>query len=183
MHGGKVPIGVAANNWRFGRYSKHMPAHLLQSFQERASDPNILVLRSEIAVLQTRLGELLDSVHRGERPLWDNVQTRWSALKAAQLAGDNDRAAMLFGQVDQAITAGSSDYAAWREIGETVERIRRAVETETRRESTAQEWVRRAEAGAVLVELGVLIREHWPAGADPRALAAISEGIHRFLSE
>ena len=190
MHAGRAAVGPAASQWKHGRYSKHMPTGLLEAFRERVNDPALLELESEIALLQTRLGALLERVYRDNGDigtLWGQLGARWAQLKQAQLAGDAERASVLFGQVDATITAGAGDSATWREIGETIERIRRVVDTETRRTQLAtqldKEYVSREVAGAAFFEVGVLLRENWPVGADRAGLARIADGLARFLHE
>jgi len=179
MHGGKSLAGVASATWRTGRYSKYMPTNLLAAFRERLADPSILALRSEIAVLQTRLGSLLDTVSRGGHArLWERLGAQWADFHAAQNAGDVARAAALLADIDRTITTGAADAGAWREIGDTIERIRRAVDTETRREVIAQDYVSRPLVAAVLVELGRLCRDNVH---DQAALTAITEGLSRYL--
>jgi hypothetical protein len=181
MHGGKSPTGPASPHWQTGRYSRSMPTDLLASYEAAATDQNQLALRDEIAVIEARMGALLSGLstaETGER--WAALGRLWAALTDAQRAQNAERAVAIFAEVGQTITAGAGDQVAWREITDLIERRRRLVDTETRRLQIADETVSRADAGAILLQIGVLVREHVK---DRAAVKAISEGLRRYLGQ
>ena len=59
LHGGKTPIGAALPQFKTGRYSKYLPARLAERYHEAERDPELLSLRSELALVQARLAELI----------------------------------------------------------------------------------------------------------------------------
>lgn len=59
MHGGKTPQGIALPQTTHGRYSKHLPTRLLANYEAAKTDPNMLVLHDEIALVDARINELL----------------------------------------------------------------------------------------------------------------------------
>src|SRR4051794_8571971 len=62
MHGGATPRGVASPHWRGKGKSLDMPTRLTERFQEAMEDPELLELRSSVALLEARIGEVLASL-------------------------------------------------------------------------------------------------------------------------
>ena len=74
IHGGKSPRGVASASFRHGRYSKALPHRLLHDFDELRSDPELVSLRDELALVDLRLQEKVNEWAWGEiKPL---IETR-----------------------------------------------------------------------------------------------------------
>lgn len=61
-HGGLTPKGFACSSTVHGRYSKYIPQSLGASYKDSLSDPELLHLRSEIALMDTRITELLSQL-------------------------------------------------------------------------------------------------------------------------
>jgi hypothetical protein len=75
-HGGKSLQGIASPTLKTGRYSKHLPTRLLATYDEAKRDPNILVLQDEIALVDSRISELLAIQEYAELPLsWPEITT------------------------------------------------------------------------------------------------------------
>ena len=74
-HGGASPVGAASPQFKNGRYSKFLPERLRDRYQEAQRDPEILVLRDEVALADARLADLLTRVDAGESgALWKEVK-------------------------------------------------------------------------------------------------------------
>ena len=69
MHGGKSLRGVAASNFRHGRYSKALPEKLAAAYHRSMNDPALLNLRSELALIDARLYELAERFKAEEGPM------------------------------------------------------------------------------------------------------------------
>ena len=59
IHGGDTPVGLAAPNFKTGRYSKYLPAGLAERYVAARTDPELLSLRDEIGLVDTRITEVL----------------------------------------------------------------------------------------------------------------------------
>ena len=59
IHGGDTPVGLAAPNFKTGRYSKYLPAGLAERYVVARTDPELLSLRDEIGLVDTRISEVL----------------------------------------------------------------------------------------------------------------------------
>lgn len=78
-HGGAQPRGIAAPGWRGRGYSKDIPTRLADRFKQALDDPLLLELSSEVALLDSRLGELLASLP--ENPASTDADV-WAELRA-----------------------------------------------------------------------------------------------------
>lgn len=59
IHGGDTPVGLAAPNFKTGRYSKYLPTGLAERYIVARTDPELLSLRDEIGLVDTRISEVL----------------------------------------------------------------------------------------------------------------------------
>jgi hypothetical protein len=75
-HGGKSLAGAASPTFKHGRYSKHLPTNLIPSFQAALEDPDLLSLRSEIALTQCRIDQVIESAQgHAARLDWEALLT------------------------------------------------------------------------------------------------------------
>jgi hypothetical protein len=61
MHGGATPRGVNHPSWKGRGYSKDLPAQLRDRFMASVEDPHLLSCRSELALIDARLGEVIEA--------------------------------------------------------------------------------------------------------------------------
>jgi len=164
-HGGPTPGGIASSNYQHGRYSKYMPAHLLQRYEEAVNDPELLSLDHEIAVVDARVGEVMQGIGRGESgKIWSVLsklkhdvdygvrQRRLSAkmddkdgeISGAKLVADSTN------EIMKLIEVGSAEWAQWEEVVNLFERRRRLVDSEQKRRMNMQNLVRVEDAKILL---------------------------------
>jgi hypothetical protein len=177
FHGGHAAAGVAASGFKHGRDMKPtrygMPAHLHEVFERALEDKDFLSLRENVAVLDARAQELLDSLPEGgARPALRRVK---KLLKEAQ--GD-DEPGPLIEQALAELDAMSSYDERWREIRATTQERRQLVESENRRIIAEQATITPQQFATVLATLGASVRENV---TDPQALRAIHRDIARLL--
>jgi hypothetical protein len=72
-HGGKSLAGASAPALRHGRYSKYLPVHLADKYQESLNDADLLALRDEIALIDSRVLEILSNGNMDDRQ-WSVVE-------------------------------------------------------------------------------------------------------------
>lgn len=179
IHGGKTPSGLASPNLRTGRYSKYLPARLIGRYQEATSDPALLELREEVALLDARLTDLLGRVETGESgEVWKLLRVRFAEFNEAKAAGKvPDMQAALY-QIEGLITRGLADYAAWGEIGSVLEQRRRLVESERKRLVEMQQTITTERAMLLIGAIGGIIKAHV---TDRTQLEKISQDIGALL--
>lgn len=59
IHGGATPGGFASPHFKTGRYSKVLPAALRDRYEQARGDEDLLSLRDELALVDARIGEVL----------------------------------------------------------------------------------------------------------------------------
>lgn len=150
VHGGKsqLIIGAASPSFKTGLYSKDLPTRLAAQYQAAMDDPELLGLRSGIALLEVRLGELLTRVDvgGGEAELrkvateFRAVQAARSKIQGAILARNVDRMAEALDElgncVDKlgaAIDQAQQDYGIWHDIQDVLQDQRALKDSERRR--------------------------------------------------
>lgn len=138
LHGGKTLVGAASPTFKHGRYSKYLPVRLMGRYAEAIADPDLLAMREDIALLDTRLSELLGRVDTGESGArWAQLAKAWQSFRAA----DDEDIAEALRAVDGLIEAAVTDYVAWGEIQSIVQQRRQLVESEQKRLVAMQQMV------------------------------------------
>lgn len=134
FHGGMNPTGIAAPNYKDGRYSPYVPKKLLDVYVDSLYDPHKLELNSEISLVEARLSELLQRVDRSVA--YNQVEAlrrEYKVLKEALARGDLKGATFASDAYGTLLDEQYSDYAAWQEIINLVDQRRRLVESERKR--------------------------------------------------
>lgn len=92
VHGGKALRGMANPNWQggvSGRWKDKIPITLQESYERAVTDPNILELTEEIAVVDVRIGELLAHVTSGESTsVVGEMRDHWKMMRSAMSRQD-----------------------------------------------------------------------------------------------
>jgi hypothetical protein len=180
MHGGATPTGIASANYKHGRYSKVMPTRLQERYAEATSDPALLELREDVALIDARLSDLLGRVDSGESgALWRELQANRLAYYAARRAENNQEMISTITTILDLIGRGHSDYAAWREIGGYLEQRRRLVESERKRQIEMQQTITAEKAMLLIGAIGQIIKTHV---ADRATLTKISADISALVA-
>jgi hypothetical protein len=177
IHGGMTPAGPASPHFKHGRYSKVLPARLLERYQAALDDPDLLAMHHEIGVVDARLHELIGRIDTGESG------TRWKAIRRAlqdycDARGTIDEEAR-FGVLAETIEAGVSDEAAWREISGLIGQRQALVESERRRMVDLQQVITAGEAVALAAQLIDVVRRNV---TDRKTLAAIGREFGALLA-
>jgi hypothetical protein len=171
MHGGKSLVGSANHNYSNGRYSRYLPARLRNKYEQAQEDPELLSLKSEVALVDARLAELLSRVHTGESgQLWVDLQRARIAFARARHAKDVTRMMTAVATLETLIDGATQDHEAWTEIGELIEQRRRLVESEQKRLVSLQQMLSTEEALLLMRRIADIVVRHVP---EKQALSAI----------
>lgn len=158
LHGGKSLAGIASPSFRTGRYSKHLPERLTARYHEAASDPDLLALREDIALIDARLADLLGRVDRGEPgALWQAVSDAWDTFRRKR-GGTQEQDAFM--ALAQAIEDGMTDFEAWAEIHTILEQRRKLVESERKRLVEMRQMVTVEQAMTFVAAIQESVRRH-----------------------
>jgi hypothetical protein len=173
-HGGLTPVGPAAPNFKHGRHSKYLPKRLLDDYQAAASDKNILVLREDIALLDVRIGEVLGRLDTGEsEERWTKLAPAWADFMMAAQSGDKTAQVRLIDDLDRIIRGGSANAQIWSEVTALVEKRRRLVDSEQKREVAADAMIPVAMVIGYLAAVVLAVKEAARKYAEPEVATLI----------
>ena len=176
MHGGKSLVGTACPHFRSGRYSAYVPERLRARYEQAQDDPELLSLRSEVALVDARLADLLSRVDTGESgQRWAELRRAYRAFTRARQAGDGETAVLA--TVERLIEGAGQDHQAWAEIGERIEQRRKLAESEGKRLATLQQMLTTEQALSMVQAIVDILTRHVP---DKRALSAIIVELQRM---
>lgn len=134
MHGGATPNGFDLPHTKAGRYSVYLPKNLAGQFDTAVSDPQILNLNANIALLDVRLNELLTQLADNETTeSWNELGNLLGPLSKAIEERNGSKAVALMERVLQSWQSFYSNKETWQEIIEVSEARRRLTESERKR--------------------------------------------------
>lgn len=154
-----------------GRHSKYLPKRLAERYLEAQQDTELLSISAEVAVIDTRLGELFGRL--------DTTETSAAWVLANKLfhkmrADDPKERLAAEAELGDVLEQGLADVAAWSEIGSLIEQRRRCAETESKRLALREQFVTAKEA---LVLMAAIIRLVTDNVSDLDARRRISAGL------
>lgn len=171
---------MASATFKTGRYSKVLPARLRERYEQSVDDGELLVLRDEIAVIDTRLAELLGKLDSGESGLaWDLALAQYGALQDALDGVDPAAVRAAMAELGQILRRGRADFNLWEDVGQTLDLRRRLVESERKRLVQLSQMITIEQAFVYSTAILSLVKENVD---DPRALARISDGLRRLAA-
>jgi len=180
IHGGKSLAGPASPSYKHGRYSRYLPSHLVERYQEAITDPELLALRDEIALVDVRLAALLQRIDTGETTsLWSKLLAIHIQMQQA-LAGEDDEVFQnAFQALGATIECGGREDDTWIAINRQLEQRRKLVESERKRLVEMQQMITAEQAMILLTAVVDVIRQNV---TDRDTLASISTGIKQLVS-
>ena len=186
-HGGRSLKGVASPRYKDGSRSKYMPVNMRKDYLRALNDPQLLELRRDIALSESRLLDVLKRVNAGESGrLWKLLNNCYQEMLDARRANDGVLVAARLNQLGDLIQRGIADYAAWGEVREVIESGRKLRETERKMLVAERMMITNEKAmslmGAVADMVKTALTTHVPDPMLQRAvLIAISDGMGRLL--
>lgn len=163
IHGGLSLGGGASPSFKTGKYSGVLPRRLMERYEAAINDRDLLALRDEIGLLDTRINELVQRVEQGDSAsLFEVLAEVFADFKKANREHDTETAIVMLSKMDNLIGRGQQDYAAWAEIQTALVLRMKLVESERKR----------------LVELQTMISAENALGM----VQAIQESIQRHVT-
>jgi len=160
-HGGKSLSGVASASFIHGRYSKELPDRLLGKYMEMAEDVQLMELRQDIALVDTRISDVLKRVDTGESGrLWRELRDAFDRYAVARAKADVSAMTLHLNSLTDLISEGMQDWASWDEIGKLLDRRARLVEVERKRIESAHDTMTAKQAMVLLASVVDTIRRH-----------------------
>lgn len=182
MHGGTSPRGFASPQFKTGRHTRYLPDRLIEGYETALKDEALLDLKSEVALLDARMGELLGRIDRGESAeAWQTAQTAFIDMQDALRANDAASVTHAMNRLDAILTAApTGDQAVWDAIQELIQQRRKLVDTERKRLLAMQQFITREQALTLIAALSGILREEVK---DPYVLARIRDRFARLTGE
>jgi hypothetical protein len=124
---------------------------MLADYEEAIADPNLISLRSDIAVVRARTNDLLKRVDSGEAgQIWRSLQDSYQDFKTARSAADPVKMQESLELLGTLIERGAADSKIWFEVISTIEQGRKLIDSELKRLQALQVYV---DSGAVITML------------------------------
>lgn len=174
MHGGRSLRGVAHPNYKHGRYSDYMPEKLLHGYRRQLSDRDLLHQRDEIAAVDAMLFEALEKMSDADSPgMWVQLRTLWREAVEASDRGDA-RAAAKMSDIGELIRRGAEYFDRREDVLYLIERRRKLVGSQSRREVQERLMVSLEDANATFRAIAEAVR------AEVEDQAVVARIAHRF---
>ncbi len=181
-HGGAVPSGIASTSFKVGKTKKYLPKRLLAQFENSQKDRNLLELRFEISLADSRIVELtaeLDKKSNTEH--FGDVKRAVRKLKRDIKNGvDSDVVALSLDSIEHMLTVGVKNNAVWKHIGEWSDRRQRLAESEQKRLIAGRHMISVERMTMYVTKILEIILKHVP---DQRAREKISASFITLLPE
>jgi hypothetical protein len=181
MHGGaSTPPGPAHHSYRHGRYSRSLDGNdLAARYERQRTDPDLLSLREDIALLCARQQQHLAELAQQPADAWGCVRTLLPAALAALRSGARSEAMRHLDELDAVVAGAMAEARGWDAFTARAEQIRKLVDTERKYCESRGLYVAADQVNAVMQQWLDAIR-----CAVPREyIAALHEELRRLRSE
>ncbi len=174
LHGGKSLKGPASGTYRGKGYSRYFPGKKLgKIFARSFEDPELMRLRNDLAIVATRLVELIQSLNSGQSgTLRKRLRKKYRELRRSR--PNSAKFTKAINEIGELIECGSSNDSIWKEIGQQIELRRRLLDSETKRSLVADQVMTAEEVYMIGEAIGTVIRKHVK---DRQTLQKISEEV------
>jgi hypothetical protein len=143
IHGGASLRGAQHPNAKTLAYSKYLPDRLAARYAEMEQDPDLLTLVREVALVRTRLTELIGYLDEGlGTGALERIEDAFTALRQAMAAQDKAATEAAWGDLGVAIAAAKGDFALWDDIYLAINILTRTSESERKRLVEAEYMVK-----------------------------------------
>ncbi len=161
LHGGHTPRGIESPHFVSGRYSKDVIGQLQTRYEKAVSDPDILQVRDEIGLVESRIADLLSRLDIGEsKQLWERLKRVYGDVKVALKRGDTQAVSDALNQMGIIINKATDYHRSWDEILKAVSVKAKLSETEQKRLVAMKQMVTVEETMGMLASVVAVIREN-----------------------
>lgn len=167
-------------NRRASKYHGALPARLVAAYEASLDDGRLLQMREEVALLDSRIVDLLARVDSGESGrLWGKLGESHQEFSLARRQGKVELMQEKLAELEALIAAGKHDAEAWREIQQALDLRRKLVESERKRIGEQQQAVTAEQlAGFMSTLLELLTHEI----DDTATLSRISNKLYQMVT-
>lgn len=178
LHGGATPRGSVYPQFKDGRYSKALPERLAARYAAAEADPELLNLRSEIALVESLSTDALTSLDTGGAfTVFADLRRDWQQLLRLQANGKTAEAGVVLKQIGEGIERGASAGQTLDALTRLIDQRRKLVESEQKRLVAMQQILTTEQA---MTFVGVVMGAVKAHVTDAKQLSAISRDIERY---
>ncbi len=160
LHGGKSLKGPASGTYQGKGFSKYFPGKKLgKIFARSFEDPELMQSRKDLAIVDTRLVELIQSLNSAQSgTLWKRLHKKYRELR--RLRPNSPKFTKAINEVGELIECGSSNDSIWKEIGQQIELRRRLLDSETKRSVVAGQMMTLEEVQMAAAAVARVVHKH-----------------------
>lgn len=174
LHGGLTPKGVLQGNFKTGRYSSSLPVRLAAKYEELRNDPELLNISDEIAILRTRLSDLLDRSDSGQ------AQESWQRIQELARSLGNSNPEQVGQEILEIANSSLAEYQTWSDIQRTMEQLRKLTDSERARLKEMQSYLDTNQVLSLAAALLASVKSHVQ---DKQILHAIATDFDQLLNK
>jgi hypothetical protein len=119
-HGGHCLAGIASPSYKHGRlskYTKYLPAKMQGAYQESLNDPQLTSLMDSLALIETRVGQMLQALDKKNAPPWGSLIQATAAYEDCKTPGAKKIAwRKIVDMVEAGEQVAFQTEAIWKEI-------------------------------------------------------------------
>jgi hypothetical protein len=175
-----------------GRWSQDLPTWLQDRFSRAQQDPELLALKRDIWLLDSRTSQLVASLETGETALiWKTLRTTLEQFNDAERAASDrsitdearakhiEKMRLSMSALKRLITEGAEATDHWNEITKLIGQRKALVESERKRVVEMQQTLTTEQAMLLVVSIVDIVRRHV---SDRSILAAISQDVGKLTA-
>ena len=163
FHGGKTPKNVQSPHFqgKGQRYADVLPDSLANIYRGALNDPDLLSLTEEVALVQTRLHQLLGRIDAQESSgRWKKAQQAHKELMQASARKDDVGWRMAMDDLSHILRDGSHDYLVWEDIHKTLRQLQTLSGQEQKRRLEMNALISADQAVAFAAEVLYAVKEN-----------------------
>lgn len=170
FHGGKSLVGPANPNFRGGAYAnpRFLPSRFLDTAQEIRDDPEHGTMKRAILLCELRIDELLHKIdERTGLGTIDEIRDALFDLRVSYESGDEEETVDALNTAIKLVDGNEkSEGKAWKELRSTMGDMRRAVDSERKRQIVIGDYIPREQVVNLAREIMGIVSKYVP---DPHA--------------
>jgi hypothetical protein len=180
LHGGKSPRGLASPNLRTGRYSRDLPVRIATRYEAALSDPELLSVRDDVALLQSAITDLMAEMAAAEAgPDLDAILEAIETISGGWKAWEWSKMEAELARLRELVGARREQRASLREVRELIKEKAQRVQQENRLLADRQQLITVEQYLLGMKALGAAVRRMVD---DPDTLRAIDVEFRRLAS-
>lgn len=173
LHGGKShPGGPGHPKWKTGEHSRYrVPARMIEQFRASMDDPDLASLRSELALMDSMVNEVLSELDGVDAQTWPKLVAASRKIQDAATSGDRNAMREAIEDLQELIAVGGRHAAAVLDVSNLLEKRSRIASREHKRMVDLDTMVRFEQFLAIIILMMSDVRQYV---RDPETIARIA---------